>query len=94
MKKIFTLISVALCAMSVNAQTQTKTFSVSNGDFTTDKHWQFIQVVDGEKAVANFEILSSRCSIRNAIIIQPQHYNNPLCAMLYLPFLQMKLILL
>jgi len=59
MKKIFTLISVALCAMSVNAQTQTKTFSVSNGDFTTDKHWQFIQVLDGEKAVANFEILSS-----------------------------------
>jgi hypothetical protein len=38
MKKIFTLISMALVAMSVNAQTETKTFSVSNGDFTTDKH--------------------------------------------------------
>lgn len=59
MKKIFTLISMAFVAMSVNAQTETKTFSVSNGDFTVDKHWQFVQVKDGEKAVANFEILSS-----------------------------------
>jgi len=59
MKKIFTLISVALCAMSINAQTKVSTFSVSKGDFNTDKHWQFVQVKDGEKAVANFEILSS-----------------------------------
>lgn len=59
MKKIFTLISVALVTMSVNAQITAKTFSVSKGDFTTDKHWQYVQVMDGEKAVANFEILSS-----------------------------------
>lgn len=59
MKKIFTLISVALCAISVNAQTEVKTFSVSNGDFTTDKHWQYVQVKDGDKSFANFEILSS-----------------------------------
>lgn len=59
MKKIFTLIAMAFVAMSMNAQTTVKTFSVSNGDFTTDKHWQFVQVKDGEKAVANFEILSS-----------------------------------
>lgn len=59
MKKIFTLISMAMIAMSVNAQTVVSTFSVSNGDFTTDKHWQYVQVKDGEKAVANFEILSS-----------------------------------
>lgn len=59
MKKIFTLICMAFVAMSVNAQATVKTFSVSNNDFTTDKHWQYVQVMDGEKAVANFEILSS-----------------------------------
>jgi hypothetical protein len=59
MKKIFTLVCMAMAAMSMNAQTVVKTFSVSNGDFTTDKHWQYVQVKDGEKAVANFEILSS-----------------------------------
>ena len=59
MKKTFTLICMALMAMSVNAQTAVKTFSVSHGDFTTDKHWQYVQVMDGDKAVANFEILSS-----------------------------------
>ena len=59
MKKIFTLICMAAMAVSVNAQIQVKTFSVSNGDFTTDKHWQYVQVKDGDKAVANFEILSS-----------------------------------
>ncbi|NPD81972.1 hypothetical protein HPS57_08290 [Prevotella sp. PINT] len=35
MKKIFTLVSIALCAMSANAQTET--FSVMNGDVVCDQ---------------------------------------------------------
>ncbi len=59
MKKIFTLISMALVAMSVNAQETTQVFSVGNGDFNVTNAAQAIQVKDGKKACANVAILSS-----------------------------------
>ena len=59
MKKIFTLIAVALCAMSVNAQEETQVFSVANGDFNTTNAKQAIQVKVGDKACANVVIMSS-----------------------------------
>ena len=59
MKKIFTLISMALVAMSVNAQETTQVFSVGNGDFNVTNAAQAIQVKDGDKACANVAILSS-----------------------------------
>ncbi len=59
MKKIFTLISMAFVAMSVNAQETTQVFSVGNGDFNTTDKAQGIQVKVGDKACANVVILSS-----------------------------------
>lgn len=59
MKKIFTLISMAFVAMSVNAQEAKQVFSVGNGDFNTTDKAQGIQVKVGDKACANVVILSS-----------------------------------
>lgn len=59
MKKIFTLISVALMAISASAQSETQVFSVGNGDFNTTDPGQAIQVKVGDKACANVAILSS-----------------------------------
>ena len=59
MKKIFTLIAAAFVSLSVNAQETTKVYSVSQGNFNTTDGWQYVQVKEGDKAYANFEILSS-----------------------------------
>ncbi len=60
MKKIFTLIGMALVAMSVNAQEMvTKTYSVGNGDFNVTDKAQAIQVKEGDKGCVNVAILSS-----------------------------------
>lgn len=59
MKKIFTLISMALVAISVNAQEETQVFSVGNGDFNVTDKAQGIQVKVEDKACANVVILSS-----------------------------------
>ena len=59
MKKIFTLIAAAFVTLSVNAQETTKIYSVSQGNFNTTDGWQYVQVKEGDKAYANFEILSS-----------------------------------
>ena len=59
MKKIFTLIAAAFVTLSVNAQEKTKIYSVSQGNFNTTDGWQYVQVKEGDKAYANFEILSS-----------------------------------
>ena len=59
MKKFFTLISMALVAMSVNAQEQTKVFSAGNGDFNVTDQEQGIQVKEGDKGCVNVVIFSS-----------------------------------